>query len=168
MSKKSEKVQENLQVSEKSSTFVAGIVMRRVYQVCLSSQDFGESQTIPGQDVSIATLLERYQNGQIIRIHQRPMNIVSEDDLDEPDNLPLYGDVIDIADIEELQERNNERRAELKERARRAKEVRNEEKPKENEEPPTTQSDAYHYTSPREVLCIPSEPSGLVAGERKE
>ena len=116
------KFQKNLEDPKKSSTFAAGFVrMRRAYMYQLPLQEFGDSQTIPGQDVSIATLLERYQNGQIIRIHQRPINVVIEDEPDEPDNMPLHGDVQDIVDIELLAEENKVRRREMTERVNREK-----------------------------------------------
>lgn len=134
------KLQKNLEEPKKSSTFAPGFVnMRRAYTCQFPVQEFGESQTIPGQDVSIATLLERYENGQIIRIHQRPINVVREDEPDEPDNLPLHGDVQDIVDIELLAEENKVRRREMTERAKRVKES-NKVEPDKNLSPETTGS----------------------------
>lgn len=131
------KLQKNLEDSQKSSTFASGfVIMRRPYAYQLSAQEYQESQTIPGQDVSIATLLERYENGQIIRIHQRPINVVREDEPDEPDNMPLHGDVQDIVDIELLAEENKVRRREMTERVKREKESK---KVKPGDNPPPEQ-----------------------------
>lgn len=136
MGKNEKKVQKNLQVSEKSCTFVPSFVTPYNYVPIFETvNDAKNPNLVPNEALSIREILVRSSRGQRLNVHERyraegiPDDMYPEDQLEKV-NETIHDappdDINDIVDVYAYQEELERRKAALKERA----EKNSQEKPK--------------------------------------